>query len=151
MNVTTNLVNFMLTLPVLAVFMTCFHVIPTWNLLWLPAIVGIQFLLTLGLALILSTANAFFRDVEQLLGPVLLAWFYLTPVVYDASSVPERFRPVLRANPMAQIIESYQAILFHGRMPDVAGLAISALTASLLFVAGQILFQHHKFSFAEAI
>ncbi|MEB3186969.1 MAG: ABC transporter permease [bacterium] len=150
-NVTTNLVNFVLTLPVLALFMAWFHVVPTWSLLMLPVVIGIQFVLTLGLALILSTANAFFRDVEQLLGPVLLAWFYLTPVVYEASSIPERFRPLLLANPMGPIITAYQDILFHGRLPDARGLVTGAATATVLFLVGQMLFQSRKFSFAEAI
>jgi ABC-type polysaccharide/polyol phosphate export permease len=150
-NVTTNLVNFVLTLPVLALFMAWFHVVPTWSLLVLPVIICIQYLLTLGLALILSTANAFYRDVEQLLGPLLLAWFYMTPVVYEASSVPDRFRPILVMNPMSQIVTAYQDILFHGRMPDLKGIALSAFTATVLFLAGQLLFQSKKFTFAEAI
>ena len=150
-NVTTNLVNFVLTLPVLGIFMAWFHVTPTWHLVWLPVVIAIQFVLSLGLALILATLHTFFRDVELVLGPVLLAWFYMTPVVYEASSVPVKYSALLTFNPMSTVITAYQDILFRGQMPAPSSLISAAVTATGLFIIGQMVFQTKKFSFAESI
>lgn len=150
-NVTTNLVNFVFSLPVLFLFVVVSHVPLTLNILLLPVLMVLQFLLSLGVALILCTLNAFFRDVEQLLGPVMLAWFYLTPVVYDANAIPEKFKFLFYVNPMAPLIESYQAVLYHGRPPEPLHLAFSAGTGLLLFLVGYVVFYRHKFTFAEVV
>ncbi|MNX66845.1 ABC-2 type transporter [compost metagenome] len=114
-------------------------------------LIGLQFLLTLGFSLILCTLNVFFRDVEQLLAPLMLAWFYLTPVVYQASAIPPRFQFLFYANPMAPLIASYQAIIFQGKCPDLLHLAYCAVVAVLLFLVGYAVFYRHKFSFAEVV
>lgn len=150
-NVTTNLVNFLFTLPILLLFMALFHVPITLNLLFLPILVGIQFLLTLGLAFFLCTMNAFFRDVEQLIGPLMLAWFYVTPVVYQASQIPERFQFLFFLNPMAPLIASYQAIFYSGRPPEWTWLLASLLHAVVFLLVGYTVFYRKKFTFPEIV
>lgn len=151
MNVTTNLINFLLSLPVLFLFMLLWNVPFTLNLLYFPLLVILQFLLTLGIALILSTLNAFFRDIEQLLGPLLMAWFYLTPVVYPASAIPEKFQFLFLANPMAPLIAGYQRIFYEGQSPVFAHLLYCMAVAGVLFVLGYAIFYRKKFFFAEVV
>lgn len=150
-NVTTNLVNYLFSLPVLFVFLAVAKVPFTWSLLFLPLVMAIQFLLTLGFGFILSTLNAFFRDVEQLVPPVMLAWFYLTPVVYQAASIPPKYHWLFYANPMAPLIASYQQIFFEGSAPNFLHLGYCTLVALLLFCGGYALFNAKKFSFAEVV
>lgn len=150
-NVTTNLVNFMLSLPVLFLFMAFFHVPLTWNVLYLPLLIAIQFLLTLGFSLILCTLNAFYRDVEQLLSPLMMAWFYLTPVVYQAKSIPAKFQLFFYANPMAPLVASYQAVLFEGRAPNLVHLSYCVVLGIVLFLVGYAVFYRNKFTFAEVV
>jgi ABC-type polysaccharide/polyol phosphate export permease len=150
-NVTTNLVNFVLSLPVLFLGMAIAHVPFTPALLFLPLLMAIQFLLTLGLSLVLCTLNAFFRDVEQLLQPLLMAWFYLTPVVYPVSQVPAEYRFLIYLNPMAPIITGYQDVVFGGKAPDFTMLAACAALGVLFFLVGYAVFYRHKFTFAEVV
>ncbi|MNS61169.1 Teichoic acid translocation permease protein TagG [compost metagenome] len=150
-NVSTNLVNFLLSLPVLLLFMGFTGMSFTVNLLFFPLLVTIQFLFTLGLALLFSTLNAFFRDVEQLLGPLMMAWFYMTPVIYPSSTIPEKFSFILYLNPMAPLIAAYQAIFYYGRTPDFGALFMSLIVACLSFVVGYTAFYRKKFTFAEVV
>lgn len=150
-NVTTNLVNYLFSLPVLFCFMLVAQLPFTFNLLFLPLLLALQFLLTLGFALILSTLNAFYRDIEQLIGPLMLAWFYVTPVVYQASAIPERLHWLFYANPMAPLIASYQQIIFAGHPPNFLHLAYCALVGTVVFVGGYALFYSKKFTFAEVV
>lgn len=150
-NVTTNLVNFLFSLPVLLAFMAVMHVGLTPNLLFLPLLIAIQFLLTLGFSLILCTLNAFFRDVEQLLGPVLLAWFYVTPVIYPESQIPASFKFLFYANPMAPLITSYQRIFYEGQAPAFEHLVYCTLVGLGLFLVGYVVFYSKKFEFAETV
>lgn len=150
-NVTTNLVNFLFSLPVLALFMLISGVPFTVHLLALPVLLLIQFALTLGLALLLATLNAFFRDVEQLLGPLLLAWFYVTPVIYPADMIPQGYKFLFWANPMAPLIVSYQDVLYRGQAPDFRHLIYAGLSSVVLFLVGYALFYRQKFNFAEVV
>jgi lipopolysaccharide transport system permease protein len=150
-NVTTNLVNYLLSLPVLAIFMAASGLPFTRYLVFFPLLVAIQFLLTLGLSLILCTLNAFFRDVEQLLQPMLMAWFYLTPIVYTQESVPAGYRFLIYLNPMAPLIKSYQDIFFSGHAPEFGTLGYAAALGVGAFMFGYLIFHRHKFSFAEVV
>lgn len=150
-NVTTNLVNYLFSLPVLFCFMLVAKIPFTPNLLYLPLLLALQFLLTLGFALVLSTLNAFYRDVEQLIGPLMLAWFYVTPIVYEATAIPDRMRWIFYANPLAPLIASYQQIIFRGHPPDLIHLAYCGVTGVAVFIAGYALFYSKKFSFAEVV
>ncbi|MNL84999.1 hypothetical protein D3C87_2131530 [compost metagenome] len=75
----------------------------------------------------------------------------MTPVVYDAGSIPAKFKFLFYANPMAPLIASYQAVLYHGRAPVPLHLAYSAGVGLLLFFIGYAVFYRHKFTFAEVV
>jgi len=150
-NVTTNLINFLLSLPILLLSMLVTQTPITPFLLLLPVLVVIQFVLTLGFALILCTLNTFYRDVEQLLGPLIMAWFYMTPVIYPAAAVPEKLKFLLLVNPVAPLMLSYQDIIYHGRMPSLTMLAYCLVVGIVLFVVGYTLFYRKKFTFAEVV
>ena len=98
--------------------------------LWLPLIVGFQLLFTLGLVALLSSFGVFFRDLVQIVGFTLQLWFYLTPIFYPLSLVPEAYQWVFQFNPMWAIIESYHQILLMQTAPDL-NLLISAATISV--------------------
>ena len=105
------------------------------NLFALPSLfvlLSIMMSFTLGLALILSAVQVLFRDVEQFLGPVIMVWFYATPVLYPASLVPEWLRPALLANPVSYVVERCRALL----MGDSSALMLN----DLLMLLGCLLF-----------
>lgn len=150
-SVTTNLVNYVFSMPILFLFMGISGLSFTWNLLFLPLLLLIQYFLTLGFSLILSTLNAFYRDVEQLLNPLLLAWFYLTPVIYPLTTIPEKFKPLLYLNPMGPLIVSYQNIFYYGQPPALGMLLYCVGFGVVMFLLGYAIFYRKKFVFAEVI
>src|SRR4026207_308732 len=91
--------------------------LPGWGLLTLPFVMALQFFFMTGIAWLLSALAVYLRDVRQVVGLVLTLWMFLTPIVYPASMVPERYRWVLDINPMTAIVGAYRAALLDDRMP----------------------------------
>ncbi|MBN2129055.1 MAG: ABC transporter permease, partial [Sedimentisphaerales bacterium] len=113
--VLSNLINFLLSAAVLVVYLVIVRV-SFGAVYWLPLIVLTQFALCLGTALILASANVFFRDTEHMLSIIMLAWFFLTPIIYPIQKVYERFPgtpAMIRlffANPMTGLVTAYRAV-----------------------------------------
>jgi lipopolysaccharide transport system permease protein len=149
--VTSNLVNFLLALPILLLFLPLSGVPPVGVLVYLPCVIAIQFVFTLSLAYLVATVHVTFRDTQYLLGILLLLGFYLTPVFYDASAIPARFQAAYGLNPMLHLIGAYRAILLHGQQPDMPGLAMLAGAATLLLLIGYRVFTRASDRFAEEI
>jgi ABC-type polysaccharide/polyol phosphate export permease len=148
--VVSNLVHFLLGLPILLAFLLVGGKLKATALL-LPIPLAIQFVLTLGLALFLSALTVHFRDLSNLLGHVLHLWFFATPVLYSLAEVPERMRAYLRLNPMAYVLGAYQQILFAGDFHAGRGLLLAALLAVLAFAAGAFVFERLRDTLAEEV
>jgi len=101
-------------------------------------------LFAIGLGVILGVLNVFFRDVGYFFGIFLQFWFWLTPVVYPISIIPERFRALIDWNPMALIVEAFQAIFVQKQLPDWQGLRFVLLLTILFCSLGFILFRQHS-------
>lgn len=109
-------------------------------LLFLPFVFILQILFTMGIGLILSCINVFFRDVAQIANSLFLIWLYITPVMYPLSMVPERYRTILQINPMTHLLEIYRSLILRQEFPHWTGiLYIGGITIFLLWV-GQSLF-----------
>ncbi len=163
----SNFVNFVLSLPALLLLMVLFRVPFTSVMLYLPVIMVIQLAFMLGVAFILSTLNVFYRDTGHLMEVVMQAWFFLTPVFYPLTVVPEWSRvlglslPVRRLvyilNPMASIIESYRSVLYgfaNGNPPAAPALdflARTAVTSFLVLYIGYRVFSRYSRRFGEEI
>ncbi|EGV19339.1 ABC-2 type transporter [Thiocapsa marina 5811] len=132
------LVNFGIILSIYLAFLAIIGHWPGWLLLALIPLVILQILFALGLGILLGTLNVFFRDVGQLTGVVLQFWFWLTPIVYTLSILPEGVQDAMRFNPMQPIIAAYQTIFLDRQMPDFKSLIpFSLLTAFLLILGGR--------------
>ena len=132
--------SLLLFLAMAAIFALMGHA-PGLEWLWLLPVLALTVAFALGLGLLLGVLNVFVRDVGQVMTIVLQLWFWMTPVVYVASVVPEAFRRVLAFNPLWPLVQaSQQAILYH-RVPDLAGLGWVALVAALLLGAAMLLFR----------
>ena len=103
--------------------------------LLLPVIFLLTYFFTCGIGLLFSAINIIFRDLEHLLGILLMFWFWVTPVFYSIEMVPDQFRWVFNLNPVSPFILCYREIVFYGRMPDAAVfLVIISLAFSSLFL-----------------
>jgi lipopolysaccharide transport system permease protein len=112
-SVFSGMVHFLLGLPILAAFFIYYGrpLFPA-DLLWLPVVVGVQLLLTLGLALLVSALTVHFRDLRDLLANLLTLWFFATPIIYAFGEAPAVVRPYLNLNPFTHLAIAYQEVLF---------------------------------------
>lgn len=111
----------------------------------------VQLTLTAALALVLSMANLFYRDVKYLFDVVIIVWMFGSSVVYPAAAAGGALGRIMRLNPMSLIIDGYRAVLFDQQLPPVAPLALTAAGALALLVAAWVAFHRAEFSFAERI
>jgi lipopolysaccharide transport system permease protein len=163
----SNLVNFLLAFVVLVVLLYISGLGLTVHALWLPPILITQLFFTLGLMLFLGSLNVFYRDIIMVVDVLLLAWFFLTPVIYPLEWL-EGTKIILGMtvtpaiimrwlNPMASIVDGYRTVLW-GTMGsdgpvamDPAFLLRTFVTAFLVFVAGYAAFTHRQHLFAEKL
>ena len=152
-SVLAGLVNFCLSLPILAAFLVYYHVaVEPTDLLWFPVIVAIQLLLTLGLALLVSSLTVHFRDVRDLLQNLLTLWFFATPIIYPISQVPPRVRRLLNVNPFTHLAVAYQEVLFRpGPFTQFSRLLAVGLMSILVFLFGYFVFDRLRDTLAEEV
>ncbi|MFL6623158.1 MAG: ABC transporter permease [Sulfurifustaceae bacterium] len=149
--VMTNMVHFLLSLPVLTVVLLLGGSEPSVALLALPLVVLIQFLLTAGLAYLTAAASVLFRDIGHLLNVVLTAFFFVCPIFYGADRVPAEFQAIYRLNPLVALLESYRNPLLHGLPPDWGSLMTVAAVAVLLAAVGYTVFERARHRFVEEL
>ncbi len=156
--VLSNLFNFVLALIPLLFYLLVIGVRPDLKLLVLPLAMIIQTMLLVGLALYLSAANVYARDVGVILEVVLLAWFYLCPVFYPPSMVLEQapgwFAGSYFFNPMAALMVLYRVALMNASTPhlDLRFYTAVALCASgFLLVSGWAFFMWRQRYFVEEL
>jgi lipopolysaccharide transport system permease protein len=149
--VVSNLIHFVLALPILAFFVITSGTPLTAAALWLPAVIAVHFLLILSLAFFLATIQVTFRDTQYLLNIVLLLGFYLTPVFYDASAAPVHSMLAYQLNPMVAVLGAYRATLLGGGWVDTSSLALITVLAAGLLVVGYRVFTHASYHFAEEL
>lgn len=118
---------------------------------WLPFVMILEFLLALGISLLCSGFNVYFRDLEHILGIVTMAWFYLTPIVYTVDMIPEQYMKYYMLNPMTPIIGAYRDILYYKQAPQV-GTLWSILAWSIgIIVIGSLVFEKLQKHFVEEL
>jgi lipopolysaccharide transport system permease protein len=149
--VLTNAVNLALSLPLVVIVAILCHVHVGVNLLFLPVIFILQLLLTQALTTLFATINVFFRDLQELMAYAMSALFFLTPIIYDASRVPERFQPLLTLNPLTPIVEGYQAVLYSGTLPSLSKLGYVAGFTIVALLIANALFLRYREMFSEYV
>jgi lipopolysaccharide transport system permease protein len=149
--VASQLIHFLLALPVLLLFLILTHVPITGWLLLLPFVIALQFALTLSLAYLVAVFHVTFRDTQYLVGVLLLLGFYLTPIFYDASAIPARYQLLYHLNPMVPLTEAYRFVLMQGRLPDLAMLLVLSIVTVILLYVGYHIFTRASVQFAEEL
>jgi lipopolysaccharide transport system permease protein len=108
-------------------------------------------LLTLGAAWLIASLGVFLRDIAQGIMLLLMAWFYLTPIIYPESAVPGQLRTVINLNPFTPLVRNYRRLFLDGVSPDWLGLAYFSVLAILVFIFGYWWFARTRKSFADVI
>jgi lipopolysaccharide transport system permease protein len=147
----TNLFLFLMAVPALVIVVIWAGGQLGVGVIALPLLIAVQFMLTLGIAYFVASLNVSLRDTQQIVNIVLLLLFFLSPIFYDAASVPAQYRPWYDLNPFVAILDGYRTALVHGALPDLVGLAEVAAVAIALTLVGHRLFLRASHRFAEEI
>lgn len=159
--VLSNLINFLIGLPVFFILAMLSGVRITKWVLFLPVPIIIQVTFSIGIVLFLSAVEVFYRDTHMLMDVAMQAWFFLTPVIYPVGTLPKEvtllgitFNPqlwIFRLNPMASIINTYQDILYNGTLTTLDFLSRTALTALIVLIFGYWFFRRQSSKFGEIV
>ena len=149
--VCSRLVDFLAASALYALLMVFYGVgLGVWSLL-VPAFFVLLVMFTLGVTLLTSATNVFYRDVNPVVQIGLQLWLYVTPVAYPLSAVPESYRWVFLLNPLTGVVEGLRAALVFGREPDWQVVAMSTTLITAILVTGIMLFKRTDKYFADVI
>jgi ABC-type polysaccharide/polyol phosphate export permease len=154
--VLSNGINFLLSLPILLLFVIGFKALGFGvsigvSIISLPLVIFIQILLSSGLAFIVAALCVPYRDVQHVLGNLMTLWFFLTPIIYPLTQIPEKYRFLVNLNPVAPLIFAYQNIFYYGRFPNFTQLLIVAVMSVLVYIMGTAVFEKYRGTFAEEV
>jgi lipopolysaccharide transport system permease protein len=147
------LVDFAISMAVLLGMLLFYRISLSPAILWIPLFTLIAVIASLGIGIGMSALNAKYRDIAYAVPFITTFWFFLTPVMYPASSsiVPSGIRPLYALNPMVGVIEGFRwALLGIGRPPRLSTL-LSGMMATLIFVGACMYFRRLERSFADVI
>jgi ABC-2 type transport system permease protein len=157
--VLANVVNFLLELLVLFLFLAILGFKFYLYLPMLLVVVFIEVMFTIGLCLIFSCLNVYFRDVQHLVLIIMLIWFYVTPVVYPIEMLPTWWsrlpwlpiHSAYKLNPLTALVLCYRNILYYCQFPSLNLLAYSVAVSFIILVLGYSLFKFYEPTFAEEV
>lgn len=149
--VTSGLINFLISCIIILAFVLAGGLGLSSYLLFLPVVLITQYFLSLGIVFILSAVNTYVKDVEYIVNFLLLMMFYLTPILYSPTMIPEQYRFIFDLNPMNQIITGYRAIFYYQKMPDLQALGLVLAFSLVITFIGYKIFNKLEKGFAEEI
>ena len=151
-SVVTSLVDFGVTLGLLAVLMLWYRFVPGWHLLWLPLLVLLTFGLSFGVGVFLAALNVKYRDFRYVVPFIVQFGLFVSPVVIETSAVPERWRLLYSLNPMVGIIDAFRWSITGGRtVLDMNSLGLSVVVSALSLLIGIAYFRTTERNFADVI
>jgi len=148
---TSNTVNFLLTLPLLLGFLVAFRVKLGPPLLALPLLIALEYLLVLGPVLILAALNIHFRDLQHIILHLLTVLQFLTPIFYPISLIPEPLRAWTFVNPLTILVSAFQDVLYFSRFPRWPPLFGLLVVSCVVLSGAAAMFTRYKETFAEAL
>lgn len=149
--VTSCLVNFIISCIIILLFCIGSGLGISIQILWLPIIAIIQYIMLLGFTFILSAIEMYMRDIEHIVNFILSMAFYVTPILYTPDIFPTKLSWVLKLNPMAYLVNAYRSIFFYQKMPDIIGIGIVSAFSAIIFLIGYFIFEKLQKGFAEEV
>lgn len=147
----TGFMDFLVSFGVLVLMMVYYDIVPTVRVFAMPLVLLASMATTLGLGLYLAAMNVRFRDAGRLLPFMTQIWFFLTPIAYPSSVIPERWRWLAAMNPMTGVIEGFRWSLLGVGSPPGRAAVISAFMALLILVTGAYYFHRREDAFADLV
>lgn len=150
-SVFSSLADFLIAFIVMLGLMFYYRIAPTSNIWTLPLFLLLAVITALGVGLWLSAMNVLYRDIGYMIPYITQLWFYLTPIVYSSSEVPEQWRFFYALNPMVGVVEGFRwALLGTSDAPDPM-IAVSATISVVIFISGMFYFRRMERTFADMV
>ena len=151
-------------LPISAVVVAIFRFFPTlvvafaihailglpysWQMLWAIPVLIIAIVMALGMAILISCINVYFRDISSMLPYLTRSLLYLSPILYEASKISASIKQYEIVNPIFYLLDSWSRVIVHAQAPTTLGLAHSAIFAFTIFTVGTYFFLSRERDFA---
>lgn len=151
-------------LPVSATVVAIFRFIPTlivffgihailglpysWQMLWAFPIIAIAIVMSLGLAILISCVNVYFRDISSMLPYLTRSLLYLSPILYEAAHMSHRIKKFEIGNPIFYLLDSWSRVMVHAQAPSTKGILHATIYALVIFSVGTYFFLSRERDFA---
>jgi len=146
----SKLLDFGISIVIILAVMLYYRILPTWNLLLFPLLIVFMISVPAGIGIWLSALAIRFRDVKHAMTFVVRMLMYSAPIVYSASSIPERYRIVYSLNPIVGVIEGYRACFLGTPIPWLY-ICTGIVTAALILATGLLYFNRMERVFVDVI
>ena len=146
-----KLVEFVIGLAIIAAFLVLYRWPFHGTLAWLPVILALHMVFTIGLALPLAALNLYYHDVRYLVGVALQLGMFLSPIFYSPDLIPSSYQSIYNLNPNTAFINAYRRIILAGESPDLANLGVGIGVTFLTFLVGYYVFKRLEGSFADVV
>ncbi len=154
-SVTSNFIHFLFGFPILLLFVPLMGKAYTPYLLFLPLVILVQYVFTLGFCFLISSLTVHFRDIKDILANLLTFWFFSTPIIYPMTFGPVQEHTLLKIflnlNPMTHIMWGYQNCIFYGELIRWKRLGVTFIVSLILFFIGYYVFDRLRDSFPEEV
>ena len=150
---TSQMVNFLISylIAFIVILVTGAGVNFQLLIMYLQLIMIIEYIMTLGISLVLAAIDVYFRDMEYITGVITMIWIWLTPIMYALDNVSPKLAMILGLNPMTHVIRTYQNILYYKVAPTYKALGILAIFAFVILIIGEFVFMRLEKHFAEEL
>lgn len=146
-----DLIHFLISFPIILIFMYIFDVSPTWSWLYgIPFLLVSQLIYCYSIGLVISTVNLFFRDMEKIIQILMTLLFYATPIVYSQNMIPQKFKFLLYVNPIAPLMISWRSLITEGSI-DSTYLGLIVFYCTVFLIISKIIYEKLSWRFAEVL
>ena len=149
--VLNDMLHFILSIPVIVVFIFLYGMKPSLSwLIGIPILLIIQFIIIFGFSIAVATINLFFRDIERIVFIFTTLMFYVTPIIYPEDMVPAGYRGLILLNPLSVLMVSWRNLFMKGTM-DFRSIALAFVYSLLIVTIGYLIFRKLRWRFAEVL
>jgi ABC-type polysaccharide/polyol phosphate export systems, permease component len=146
-----DMIHFLLSIPVIALFMVLYEIPVSWSWFYgIPVLLILQFTLNYGICLFLSSINLFFRDLERLTSILTMLLFYCTPIFYSENMIPQKYTHLLSLNPLLPFIISWRNLFMSGQL-DINNFLLCLIYSIVSLLAGFLVYKKLSPKFAEVL
>lgn len=149
--VTSEAVNFVISTILIVGFAIFEGVGLSRFLIFYPIVLIVQYILLIGISLVVSSITVYIRDMQHIIGVLMQLLFYITPIVYNVDSIPADFSWILKYNPMTYFINAYRSMFYLHQMPEMKPLLVLLIIGIANCILGYLIFNKLQKKFAEEL